>query len=356
MKIFSFALLAALAIATPCQAVSDGFVRQTMVVAPHVHLIYRPGAINAPYEGNSIVIEQSDGLVVVDAGGSPPSGEYIVAEIRKFSNKPVKDLIYTHYHGDHNLGAGAFLKAWPGLKIISTVATRANMTGKPMNYIKTYGADYAGEIDYAKKQAADASLPDAVRAGWQQYVDVGDSMVAAYKVLQAYPATVTFTDKYVIADSAEPVEIAFLGKANTDGDAVIWVPNEKVLCAGDIVVNPMPYAAASYPQSWIDVLNKLKAYNYAYLIPGHGEVQTDTVYVDKVIAALEDVRAQVTPLAKKGVKLEDVYKQTDFEKLKASFAGDDKWKRLLLNSFFLHSIIKNAYFEATGQPIEQGTS
>lgn len=342
--------------ASPAFAGSDGFVRQTVQVAPHVHLIYRPIATNAPYEGNSIVIEQSDGLVVVDAGGSPPSGEYIVAEIRKFSNKPVKDLIYTHYHGDHNLGAGAFLKAWPNVTIISTAATKANMTGKPMNYIRTYSADYAGEIDYAKKQVADASLPEPVRAGWQQYVDVGDSIVAGYRNMQAYPATVTFTDKYEIPDSEEPVEITFLGKANTDGDAVIWIPNEKVLCSGDIVVNPIPYAAASYPSSWIEVLNKLKAYRAKYLIPGHGEVQTDNIYTDKVIAALEDVRAQVAPLAKKGVKLDDVYKLTNFEKLKASFAGDDKWKRFLLNAFFLRSIVKNAYFEATSQPIVQGTS
>jgi glyoxylase-like metal-dependent hydrolase (beta-lactamase superfamily II) len=356
MKTFSVAAIAALVLTSPCFAASDGFVRQTVQVAPHVHLIYRPIATNAPYEGNSIVIEQSDGLVVVDAGGSPPSGEYIVAEIKKFSDKPVKDLIYTHYHGDHNLGAGAFLKAWPGLKIISTAATQANMTGKPMNYIKTYSADYAGEIDFARQQVADPKLPDAVKAGWQQYIDVGDSIVAGYKNMQAYPATVTFTDKYAIADSQEPVEIAFLGKANTDGDAVIWIPNEKVLCSGDIVVNPIPYAAASYPSSWIDVLKKVKEYRATYLIPGHGEVQTDNIYVDKIIAALEDVRAQVTPLARKGVTLDDVYKQTDFEKLKASFAGDDKWKRFLLNSFFLHGIIKNAYFEATGQSIEQSTS
>ncbi|MGN6515848.1 MAG: MBL fold metallo-hydrolase [Rhizomicrobium sp.] len=356
MKMILCALAGALAVATPTYAGNDGFQHQTTQVSPHVHLIYRPNPMNAPYEGNSIVIEQSDGLVVVDAGGSPPSGEYIVAEIRKLSDKPVKALIYTHYHGDHNLGAGAFLKAWPNLTIISTAATKANMTGKPMNYIKTYGADYAGEIDYAKKQVADASLPASVRAGWQQYIDVGDSMIAGYKSLQAYPATVTFTQGYEIPDSEEPVKIAFLGKANTDGDAVIWIPNEKVVCAGDIVVNPMPYAAASYPSSWIEVLKKLKAYRAKYLVPGHGEVQTDNVYVNRVIAALEDVRAQVTPLARKGVKLEDVYKQTDFEKLKAGFAGNDKWRRTLLNSFFLHSIVKNAYFEATDQPIEQGTS
>jgi len=345
-----------LILATSARAGTDGFVRQTQTVTQHVHLIYRPIATNAPYEGNVEVIEQSDGLVVVDAGGSPVAGRYVVAQIKALCPKPVKDLIYTHYHGDHNLGAGAFLKVWPGLTIISTDATRASMTGKPMDYIKTYSQDYAGELDYAKKQRADPALPEAVRQGWQQFVDVGDSIVAGYRDMKAYPATLTFRDRLTIPDNVMPVEIMFLGRANTDGDAVIWAPAEKVLITGDIVVEPVPYAAASYPKEWIEVLKKLEAYDFAYLIPGHGQVQTDRVYVDKVIAALEDVRAQVTPLAQKGVALEDVYKQTDFEKIKVSFAGGDKWKRLLLGSFFLGSIIKNAYAEARGEPIVQGTS
>jgi glyoxylase-like metal-dependent hydrolase (beta-lactamase superfamily II) len=75
------------------------------------------------FEGNIVVIEQAQGLVVVDAGGSPASGRAAVAEIRKLSGKPVRFLIYTHYHGDHNLGAGAFRAAWPGVTIISTAKT-----------------------------------------------------------------------------------------------------------------------------------------------------------------------------------------------------------------------------------------
>ena len=71
----------------------DGFKRETKQLSPHVHLIYRPIATNAPYEGNSIVIEQSDGLVVVDAGGSPVSGRHIAEAIKAFSPKPVKFLI-----------------------------------------------------------------------------------------------------------------------------------------------------------------------------------------------------------------------------------------------------------------------
>jgi glyoxylase-like metal-dependent hydrolase (beta-lactamase superfamily II) len=348
-----FALLAGM---LPAAAESDGFARQTREIAPHVHLVYRPVAINAPYEGNSVVIEQSDGLVVVDAGGSPPSGRHIVEAIKAFSAKPVKMLIYTHYHGDHNLGAGAFLAAWPHLVIVSTEATRKNMTGKPMDYIATYGKDYAGEIDYAGTQAADAALPQAVRDGWAQYVDVGKSMVAGYTGLTAYPATLTFDSRLEIADAVTPVEVMFLGRANTDGDAVIWLPSERILCTGDIVVEPIPYAAASYPTEWLGVLARLKAFDFAYLVPGHGEVQTDRAYLDKVAGALEDVRAQVTPLAKQNVPLDEVYKRTDFEALKSAFAGQDPWRRFLLNSFFLHSIVKNAYAEARGEPIVQGTS
>jgi glyoxylase-like metal-dependent hydrolase (beta-lactamase superfamily II) len=350
------ALSTALLFATAAHAGTDGFARITIPVTPHVHLIQRPVATNAPYEGNVEVIEQSDGLVVVDAGGSPPAGVHVVEQIKALSPKPVKYLIYTHYHGDHNLGAGAFLAAWPNVVIVSTEATRVDMTTKPMDYIKTYSADYGGEIDYAKKQIARTDIPDSVRAGWQQLVDVGDSTVAGYKDMKAYPATRTFTDRFDIPDSETPVEVMFLGKANTDGDAVVWVPSEKVAMSGDIVVNPLPYAAASFPISWLTVLDKIEALGYARLVPGHGEVQSDTAYIEKVKAAIKEVQRQVVPLAQKGVALDDVYKQTDFKPLVASFAGDDKWKPTLFNSFFLHSLIKNVYFETTGQPIVQGTS
>src|SRR5215469_316517 len=168
----------------------DAFKRETKQLSPHVHLVYRPIPTNAPYEGNSIVIEQSDGLVVVDAGGSPVSGKHIADAIKKISPKPVKFLIYTHYHGDHNLGAGELLKQWPHLTIVATEQTRANMLGKPMDYIKTYDTDYAGAIESSRKQMTDTSLPEAVRRGRAQYVEAGPSIVAGYHGLRAFPPNV----------------------------------------------------------------------------------------------------------------------------------------------------------------------
>ena len=107
-----------------------------------VWLIDRPVATDAPFEGNVVVIEQSDGLVVVDAGGAPPAGREVVRHIRALSAKPVKAIVYTHYHGDHNLGAGALLEAWPRASVISTEATKRHMLGKPMAYIETYAESY----------------------------------------------------------------------------------------------------------------------------------------------------------------------------------------------------------------------
>ena len=336
-------------------AIKEGFARQTQALTDRVHLIWRSrGSTDAPFEGNSIVIEQKEGLVVVDAGGAPVSGANIVAQIKAMSKKPVRYLIYTHYHGDHNLGAGEFLRAWPGLTIISTEATRRNMLGPAMDYIKTYGKAHEEMVQYAGKAATDPQLPQNLRDKWAQAARVGVGMIEAYKDLKAYPATITFTDRLTLNDEIAPVEIMFLGKANTDGDAVIWAPKQRVLASGDIVVNPIPYSSASFPSEWIGVLEKLKGFEFAYLIPGHGQIQTDRVYLDKLIGLLTEIRDKVTPLAKQGLTVEEIRKQVDIEPMLAAFAGTDRWDRAQMKNFFFGAIIPNAMKEAKGDPIVQG--
>ena len=51
--------------------------------------------------GNVVVVEQSDGLVLLDSGGSFGSGERVVAMIRGISPKPVKAVVISHWHSDH---------------------------------------------------------------------------------------------------------------------------------------------------------------------------------------------------------------------------------------------------------------
>ena len=362
-KLFAGALGAALlaAAAAPAWATPPDqaqaplvFARKTEQITARAHLIYKPDAVTPPFEGNVVVIEQSRGLVVVDAGGSPPSGDAVVEAIRKISSKPVRFLVYTHYHGDHNLGAGAFRAAWPHCVIVSTEKTRENMTGEPMAYVKGYARSYSDMADFAAKEAADPTLPPALRDGWARTARAGPGMVAGYTGMAVYPADKTFADRFSIPDREAPVEVMFLGRGNTDGDAVIWAPRQRVLASGDLVVAPVPYAAHTYPGEWIATLKRLEAIDFAYLVPGHGPVMTDRAYVDKVIAALEAVRAQVGPLARADVPLSEVRKRIDLTAMKAGFTGDDAWLKFLIDAVFAGDLVSNAYKEARGETVIQG--
>jgi len=347
---------AAPALATPPDPAKapQVFARKAEEITARAHLIYKPDPVTPPFEGNVVVIEQSEGLVVVDAGGSPPSGEAVVEQIRAISNKPVRFLVYTHYHGDHNLGAGAFRAAWPHCVIVSTEKTRQNMTGEPMAYVKGYAKSYSDMADAAARQAADPKLPQGLREGWARTAKAGPGMVAGYSDMAVYPADKTFTDRFSIPDREAPVEVLFLGRGNTDGDAVIWAPRQRVLASGDLVVAPIPYAAHTYPAEWIATLKKLEGVDFAYLVPGHGPVMTDRAYVEKVIAALETVRAQVGPLAKADVPLAEVRKRVDLTAMKAGFTGDDAWLKFLIDAVFTGDLVSNAYKEARGETVIQG--
>lgn len=129
-RLLAALLTALLCIARPALAQTpqfprpdDGSVQETLRVAPGVWLLAQPRFQVQP-TGNVTVIEQADGLVLVDAGGSPGAGRRIVAAIRGLSRKPVKAIVITHWHGDHPQGLSELLKAWPEARTIATRATQ----------------------------------------------------------------------------------------------------------------------------------------------------------------------------------------------------------------------------------------
>jgi glyoxylase-like metal-dependent hydrolase (beta-lactamase superfamily II) len=355
VKLLPMAMLACCLGLNAAEAPPDPYARHTQPITDHAWLLYNNlRSTQPPFEGNVIVFEQRDGLVVVDAGGSIPSGRNVVAAIRALSAKPVRFLVYTHYHGDHNLGAGAFVQAWPDVVIVSSAATRANMTGAPMDYIKTYAHDYQGMVDYGASAAKDPKTTPDARREWQRVAEIGPQMVAGYEGLKAWPAALTFKDSIELPDEQAPLHILFLGKANTDGDVVVWAPKQRVLATGDIVVNPIPYASASYPASWLNVIDQLEAIDFAFLVPGHGAIQENRAYLDKLKAAIGDVRSQVGPLAAQGKSLEDVRKGVQLTHWQDEFAGSNDWDRKQMLGFFLNALVSNAYKEAKGEPIVKG--
>ena len=331
-------------------------------VNPKVHLLAMPDDWYAQLAGNVVVIEQSDGFVIVDSGGNAGNGRAVVRYARSLANKPIKAVIITHWHGDHPQGISAIRDAYPNVRIISTRGTEAGILG-PASYNIGYHADpkFDRATAAASQKLADtyskllddpkvaADRKERIRKALGQFDLMTRDFVGSYLV----PPTETFEHELVINDRDVPVHMMFLGRANTDGDAIAWLPKQKIVASGDIVVSPYPFGFGSYPAEWIQTLGKLKALGFTTLIPGHGQPMTDAAYIDKLVAAIRDVQTEVAPLAKAGMSLDDVRKKVDFSKSIAMF-GDTPQVKANLQGLFFDPMIGNEYKEARGEPIVQG--
>lgn len=332
-------------------------------IVPAVHLLATPQDYYGPAIGNVSIVEQRDGFVIVDSGLTAGNGRTIVNYVRARSQKPVKAIIITHWHNDHPQGVSAILDAWPKVRIIATEETNKGMLGPELGElvglepgpqyverVRKLNADQQATLD--KLIADPATSPERVGRAKKAKLDF-DVFAAHYPGTHVVPPTETFAKELRIDDPAAPVEVKFLGRANTAGDAVVWLPKQRIVMSGDMVVWPTPFGFFSFPGDWIQTLGKLKALNYAILIPGHGEPQTDTAYIDNLIGSIEDIRAQVGPLAKAGLSLEDVGKKVDFS-LYATVFGTTERRKTLFKAYWTDPMTENAWKEAKGLPIVQG--
>jgi glyoxylase-like metal-dependent hydrolase (beta-lactamase superfamily II) len=93
-------------------------------IAAGVYALNQGNEFHIQPRGNVEVIEQSNGVVLVDSGGSPDGAEQVIAFVRSLTDKPVTAIVITHWHGDHALGISRLLEEWPQARVISTAATR----------------------------------------------------------------------------------------------------------------------------------------------------------------------------------------------------------------------------------------
>lgn len=331
-------------------------------ITPTIHLLTVPRDYFAAALSNIVLIEQSDGLVVIDSGIGVGHGRAIVNYAKMLSAKPIKAVAITHWHNDHPQGVSAIRDAFPNVRIITTSATETGMLGpeaglvgfRPDPQLET---ELQKQADQAKaglqKLLDDPATPPDQRTRVKKAIWDFDQLMADYRGTYIVPPTETFERELLLDDPKVPIRLMHLGRANTDGDLIAWIPDQKVVVTGDIVVAPTPYGFFSYPGDWIETIGKIKALGFRTLIPGHGEPQWDTTYLDKLVAAISDVRAQVGPLAKAGMPLDEVRKKVDFAKSIALF-GDTPKVKANAQGLFFDPMIPNAYKEARGEPIIQG--
>jgi cyclase len=310
--------------------------RQVTKLAEGVYTIRHPDATDDFPEGNTTVIIGAREVLVVDSCYLPSSARTDIAQIRQWTDKPVRYVVNTHWHYDHNGGNASYLEAFPTAAIVAHSETRAMMAARIPSYVTRYAAE---DSVFAKQRAElakvvatglDASgkvLSAAERASAAQNLALKERAVREFREYVFAPPSLTFSHELDIDLGNREVQIRFLGRGNTGGDVVAYLPAEKLLIAGDLLDHPVPYAFGGYPTEWIRTLQAMARLDFTAIVPGHGEVLAGKAYLDEVIDLLQAVvTATNAAVSAKGsaASAEDVAKSIDLARFRRSMAGGDK--------------------------------
>ncbi len=213
-------------------------------VAPGVWFVQGAAALgsaaNRNFVSNAGFVVTDDGVVVVDALGSPALAQELIAEVRRVTRQPIRHVIVTHFHADHIYGLQVFKDA--GATIVAHPAGREYLTS-----------------DTARRRL------EASRQELSPWVDERTRLVPADRWLDAADTTLHV--------GGQQLRIRHVGPAHTPEDIVVFVPKAGVLFAGDLVFRGrIPFVGQADSRQWIESLNTLIAFAPRLVIPGHGPV------------------------------------------------------------------------------------
>lgn len=329
--------------------------RTTTQIATGVYVIRHPDAPNGFPQGNTTVVIGDSAVLVVDSDYLPSAARDDIADIRKWTDKPVRYLVNTHWHYDHVMGNDEYAAAFPGLSIISHRVTAHEIRTRnpalledlrtstpPLQRQLTAGTDAAGSpLTTAQR--------DALARRVSSRVDLLQSRGTA--------PNQSFDESMTVDLGNREVRILFLGKGNTAGDAVVFLPAERIAVSGDLLAHPVPYLAGGYPGELAQTLGRLRALEPRTIVPGHGEVLSGTAYLETVREFVSLVVAEVNaefPRLVKALTESDAMEKAvaariDLAAWRMRFGGAVADNARFFDSFSWPGLIKAAFAEAWGR-------
>jgi len=222
---------------------------------------------------NSVVLVTGEGVLVIDTRQHPRDGQDLIARIRTVTDKPIKWVINSHFHGDHHFGNSAF-------KALGATIVAHKDTARIMQ--KVQPKELARRSNFFKSRGYDASevklvLPDAI-----------------------------FDSEVTIRLGGREVRLAYLGPGQNEGDTFVFFPHERlVFTTGMFGPRSMPNMAFTPSvENWIKLLNQLAAMDVDKILPAHGDVAT-TADVRELAAMLTDEYQTVKDAIAKGMTVDE---------------------------------------------------
>jgi cyclase len=266
-----------------------------ITVADGVHLFTSPGYGDVGLDGNSVVIVTSEGVLVFDTNGTPAAAAAVLAEIRKITPQPVRYVVNSHWHWDHWYGTEVYRTAFPDVHVVAHQKTREMMTGPALAFnqpgLDTDLPGYIASLERRLATATEAGRAD--EAGRLKGLLAEDRFFLEQKrgVRHTFP-DVTFSDRLDLYLGGRHVEVRHDDRAVTPGDAFLYLPDERVVITGDLLVNPVSFALSCYPSGWISTLERIDALDTRVIVPGHGEPLHDKALLRATLAVFRELVTQ----------------------------------------------------------------
>ncbi len=213
--------------------------RELRQLAPNVYAYLQGGGpgISAAGVSNPGMIAGSDYLLAIDAAQGPIPANAFIAASKQATGKDFGRLVNTHHHGDHVNGNQFF--------------THAEILSHP----------------YCRDECVKAAATTPKM--WDKVPGVAEGTEQRKLV----PPSVTFKDDLTYFIGGTEVQFKFAGPAHTWGDMMAYLPQYKILFAGDVAFFWVaPYANNSYITKWIEVCDKIAGWDVDVIVPGHGPI------------------------------------------------------------------------------------
>ena len=326
-------------------------------ISPGVWAGIRPDSPRFPVMGNTTFVVSDEGVVVFDGGGMPVMAEQVIEKVRTLTDKPVTHVVISHWHGDHDFGVYRFAEEFPNVQFIAHEYTNEVFNSSRIMYIdrqRNFVKNNLEEFQQIVATGFDSEgneINEVDRSDYARILEHRDKIEPEFNRARVTPANVTFTDDYTIQSGARTIELLHLGHANTAGDIVMWLREERIVATGDIVVLPSPYAFNMPPRPWAETLRALNKLDYKTLVPGHGEIQRDTAYVDLLIEVADSIADQRDALLAEGKSTEEVEAALDFSIFEERFTYGDEYIRFYYDVYFEVPFRAAAMKALTGVPM-----
>jgi cyclase len=268
---------------------------------------------------NNVAIVGDRDVLVVDTGTSPAAARAFQEDLRGITDKPVRYVVNTHFHYDHTDGnqvyegkadiiAHEYVKtAIQSMDVLHTEPFQTSQLTNVPKRIQDLQKQISSESDGARKKTLQQQLAVA-QQGWEQL-----------KEIKPTAPNVTYSTKKVLDLGGREVQLLFLGRGHTNGDTVVYLPKEKIVCTGDLMESQIAYMGNAQFDEWITTLDALKRMDFNTDLPGHGAPFTDKNLITAFQRYVRDLIRQAADLRKQGLSADQAAQKVDLTAYRYAF-------------------------------------